>query len=139
VAGKSDFTEQEWEMLQKGVKGAGLMVTVADRGFFDTLKEAGALAQHLSEAQKKSDSQLVRELAESRGTGFGLTASPEEVEQETLEALRSAIGTLRAKAPDEVDAYSDVVLGVAQSVAAAAGDVAAAETAAIEKIRAALQ
>lgn len=138
MAGKSDFSEQEWETLQKGVTGAGLMVTVADRGFMDTFKEAGALAQHLSEAQTKSDSQLVRELGETRGTGFGLTDSPAEVEQETLEALGSAIGVLQAKAPDEVQAYRDFVLGVAQSVAAAAGDVAAAETASIEKIRGAL-
>lgn len=138
MAGKSDFTEQEWETLQKGVTGAGLMVTVADRSFFDTFKEAGALAQHLSEARKENGSPLVRELAEVRGTGFGLSDSPTEVEEETLAALPSAVGTLQAKAPDEVQAYRDFVLGVAQSVAAAAKDVGATETAAIEKIRAAL-
>jgi hypothetical protein len=138
MAGKSDFTEQEWETLQKGVTGAGLMVTVADRGFFDTFKETGALAEHLSDARKENASTLIRELAEVRGTGFGMTDSPAEVEEETVAALRSAVGTLQAKAPDEVQAYRDFVLGVAQSVAAAAKDVGATETAAIEKIRAAL-
>lgn len=138
MAGKSDFTEQEWETLQRGVTGAGLMVTVADRGFFDTFKEAGALAQHLAEARKDTASPLVRELAEVRGTGFGMTDSPTEVEQETIAALGAAAATLRAKAPDEAQAYREFVLGVAQSVAAAAKDVGAAETAAIEKIRAAL-
>jgi hypothetical protein len=139
MAGKSDFTEQEWETLQKGVTGAGLMVTVADRGFFDTFKEAGALANHLSDASTKNESQLVRELAGVRGTGFGVTDSPDEVEQETTEALRSAVGILQAKAPDESPAYRDFVLAVAESVAAAAGGVAASETGAIEKISAALQ
>jgi hypothetical protein len=138
MAGKSDFTEQEWETLQKGVTGAGLMVTVADRGFFDTFKETGALAEHLSDARKENASTLIRELAEVRGTGFGMTDSPAEVEEETVAALRSAVGTLQAKAPDEVQAYRDFVLGVAQSVAAAAKDVGASETAAIEKIRVAL-
>ena len=138
MAVKSDFTDQEWETLQKGVTGAGLLVTVADRSFFDTFKEAGALAKHLAEARKENGSPLVRELAEVRGTGFGMTDSPTEVEQETVAALGSAVATLQAKAPDEVQAYRDFVLGVAESVAAAAKDVGATETAAIDKIRAAL-
>ena len=70
MAGKADFTEQEWETLHKGVTGAGLLVSVSDRGFFDSFKEAGALAKHLAGARKDSSSQLVRELAETRGTGF---------------------------------------------------------------------
>jgi hypothetical protein len=139
MAEKSDFTEQEWETLQKGVTGAGLMVTVADRRFFDTFKEAGALARHLGEAREKAASPLVRDLAEARGTGFGVTDSPDEVERETLGALQSAVGTLQTKAPDDVQAYRDFVLEVAQSVAAAAKDVAPEETGAIEKIRSAIQ
>lgn len=139
MASKADFTEQEWETLQKGVTGAGLLVSVADRGFFDTFKEVGALTKHLSEARKTSESPLIQELAEVRGTGFGVTASPQEVESGTLEALRSAGGILQAKASDEVPAYREFVLAVAQSVAAAADDVGATETDALEKIKAALE
>ena len=139
MAGKADFTEQEWETMQKGVTGAGMLVSVADRSFFDTFKEVGALAKHLSEARSKSSSPLVRELAEVRGTGFGLTTSPQEVEAETLEALRSAMSTLEGKAPDEAQAYRDFVLDVAQSVAEAAKDVGATESGALDKINAALQ
>jgi hypothetical protein len=139
MAGKTDFTEQEWETMQKGVTGAGMLVSVADRSFFDTFKEVGALAKHLSEARSKSSSPLVRELAEVRGTGFGLTTSPQEVEEETLEALRAAMGTLQVKAPDEAQAYGDFVLDVAQSVAEAAKDVGATESGAVDKIKAALQ
>jgi hypothetical protein len=139
MAGKTDFTEQEWETMQKGVTGAGMLVSVADRSFFDTFKEVGALSKHLSEARSKSTSPLVRELAEVRGTGFGLTTSPQEVEEETLEALRSAMSTLQAKAPDEDQAYRDFVLDVAQSVAEAAKDVGTTESGAVDKIKAALQ
>src|SRR5829696_1012291 len=128
MAGKADFTEPEWQTMQKGVTGSGMLVSVADRGFFDSFKEVGALTKHLSEPRKKSESPLIQELAEVRGTGFGLTASPQEVESGTTEALRSAVGTLQAKAPDEVQAYRDFVLAVAQSVAAAADEVGATET-----------
>jgi beta-glucosidase len=139
MAGKADFTEQEWETIKKGVTGAGLLVSVSDRGFFDTFKEAGALAKHLAGAREGHDSDLVRELSESRGTGFGLTASPDEVERETVDALGSATAILQAKAPEELDAYRSFVLGVAESVAEAAKGVGAGESAAMEKIRAALE
>ena len=139
MAGKADFTEQEWETMQKGVTGAALLVSLADRGFFDTFKEVGALGKHLSQARSKSSSQLVRELAEVRGTGFGLTTSPNEVESGATEALRSSVATLQAKAPDELEAYRTFVLEVAQSVADAADNIDPVETGAIDKIKAAME
>jgi hypothetical protein len=138
VAGKQDFTEEEWEQLQKGVTGAVLLVSVSDPGFFETFKEAGAAARHLREARRESSSEFVRELAEDPARGFGMGMTPEQVEAETLDALRAAASTLRAKAPDEAPAFQQFVEGAAQSVAAAAEDVGAAETSAIEKIRSAL-
>jgi len=112
MAGKDDFTEQEWETMQRGVTGSGMLVSVADRGFFDTFKEVGALSKYLKQAREKSSSELVKQLAEVRGTGFGLTDSPDEVESKTVEALRSSMTTLKAKAPDEAEAYSKFVLDV---------------------------
>jgi hypothetical protein len=138
MAGKANFTEQEWETLHKGVTGGGLLVSVSDRSFFDSFKEAGGLARHLAGARKDSSSELVRELAETRGTGFGVTSSPAEIESETLEALRSAVATLESKAPDEVEAYKSFVLDVAQSVAEAAEGGSEAERAVVENIRSAL-
>ena len=49
MAKKSDLTEQEWESLHKGVLGAGLLVSLSDRSFFDSFKEAGALAKHVDD------------------------------------------------------------------------------------------
>jgi hypothetical protein len=138
MTSKADFTEQEWDTLQKAVAGGGLLVSVSDRGFFDTFKEAGALAKHLNQAREGHESDLVRELSGMRGTGFGLTASPGEVERETLEALGSATAILREKAPEELEAYRSFVLDVADSVAEAAKGVGAGAAGAIEKIRAAL-
>jgi hypothetical protein len=134
----TDLTEQERETLRKGVTGAGMLVAVSDRSFFDSFKEAGALARHLA-AARRSESELVREVAEWAGTGFGLTASPEEIERETLEALRTSLSLLQMKAPDDVDAYKQLVLDVAQSVGDAAGGGDTIEGEAIAKIRQTLQ
>jgi hypothetical protein len=138
MAGKADFTEEEWEAMQKGVMGAGILVSVSDRGLLDTFREAGALAKHLAEARRNTTSDVVRELAETRGTAFGLTSSPDEIESQTLDALRSSVATLQAKAPADVDPYRSFVLDVAESVARAAGGGEAAESGALERVRSAL-
>ena len=137
MATKADFTEQEWETMRKGVTGAGLLVAVADRGFFDSFKEAGTLAKHLAAARSET-SDVIRELAETRGMGFGVGSSPDEVEAETLAALGSAVATLDAKAPEDAQAYRDFVVEVARSVADAAGGGDTAESGAIGKIQSAL-
>jgi len=138
MATKADFTEQEWETLQKGVTGAGFWMTIADRGFFDTFKESAAMAKHLGAARQNASSTLVRDLGETKGTGFGWKSSPEEIEGETIAALGQAVQILEAKAPDEVDAYRAFVLEVAESVGAAAEGGETAEAGTLEKIKAAL-
>jgi hypothetical protein len=137
MAQKTDFTEEEWGQLRKGATGAGLLVSVSDRSFFDSFKEAGSLAKHLA-GGRSGESELIRELASERGSGFGVKSSPQEIESETLDTLRSAVGLLEAKAPDEVDAYKSFVLEVAEKVGKAAGGGDEAEAATIEKIRSAL-
>jgi len=139
MAKKSDFTEQEWEALQKGVVGSGLLVSLSDRSFFDSFKEAGALGKHVAQAKQKSSSELIRELADVRGTGFGLTSSPDTVEQETLAALQTAKTALESKAPEELEPYRQLVVEVAQSVADAAGGGETAESGAVEKVRSAIR
>lgn len=139
MARKSDFTEQEWQQLQKGALGAGLLVSTSDPGFLETFKEAGAVGRHFAEARKSGSSELVRELAQSPpGMQFGLGTSPAELEGETLEALRAAASTLRAKAADELSSYRQFVIEVAESVAQAAEGVDPRETGAIDKITSAL-
>ena len=136
MAGKADFTEEEWDALQKGVTGSGMLVSVAHRDFTDSFGEAKAVASHLA-AHRSSESELVRELAGTHSTGFGLVASPKEVEG-VLGSLSASVAVLEAKAPDEVEAYRELVLDVATAAAEAKGGVADEESAAIEKIRAAL-
>ena len=132
------LSETEIETLRKGATGAGLLVTVSDKSFFDTFKEAGAMAKHLAAAKGGSDSEIVRKVSEGRGTGFGVTSSPDEVEAGTLEALRSSAQLLRDKAPDQLDSYRTFVLDLVRSVSSAAEGGEDAEAAAIAKIEGAL-
>ena len=138
MATKADFTEDEWKGMQKGVTGAGTLVSVGDRDLTDSFGEASALAKALRAQHEQGPSDIIRELATARGTGFGLTTSPEEVESETLGSLRTAITTLAAKAPEEVENYRQLVLGVAEAVAEAKGGVQPGEEAALGRIREAL-
>jgi hypothetical protein len=138
MAGKADFTEDEWKELQRGVTGAGMLVSTAHRDFTDSFGEASTVAKQLA-AHREAESQLVRELPGTHGTGFGLVASPKEVVEGTMNALGAAVSVLGEKAPDELEAYRGLVLEVATAVAEAKGGVKDEEKAAIDKITAALE
>ena len=139
MATKADFTEDEWKTLEKGVMGAGMLVSLSDPDFTDMFGEASAIAKYLGEQRSSAGSELMRELAAVRGRGgFGMTDSRDEIEGETMAALQAAKELLAAKAPDDVEAYSALVLGVAEAAATAKSGVEASETAAIEQVREAL-
>src|SRR3954451_2730894 len=97
MATRADFTEEEWQALQEGVNGAGMFVALVDRGFFDSFKEANTLARHLRDAHEHNDSVLVRDLATGHDRPFGMTASPDEIEQSTTATLKQAVAALEAK------------------------------------------
>jgi hypothetical protein len=138
MATKADFTDEEWKAMQEGITGAGMYVAIIDRGFFDSFKEASALAHHLREAQQHSDSVLIRDLATGHDKPFGMTASQQEIEQTTEATLKQAVAILEAKSPEDLDAYKQLVLDVAQSVAEAAKGVSDHENQALGHIRSAL-
>ena len=124
--------------MQEGITGAGLFVALVDRGFFDSFKEANALAHHLRDAHEHSDSVLVRDLATGHERPFGMTSSPDEVEQTTVATIKQAVEVLEAKSPEDLPAYRQLVLEVAQSVAEAAKGVSPEENQALDHVRAAL-
>jgi hypothetical protein len=119
------------------VTGAGLLVSASDRDFTDSFKEASALAHYLGGHRESGETELIRELAAVKGTGFGFSGA-QKVAEGTLEALRTTMTVLEAKAPDEVEPYRRFVLGVATAVAEAKSGVSDVETAAIAAITEAL-
>jgi hypothetical protein len=138
MATRADFTDEEWKTMQSGITGAGMYVSTVDPGFFDTFKEANALAHHLQAAHEKSDSALIRELAKGHEKPFGATSSPAEVEQTTVTAIQRSLALLGEKSPEDVEAYRAAVLDVAQGVAEAAKGVSPQENEALHRIRSAL-
>src|SRR4029077_2517205 len=105
--------------------------------FTESFPEASALAKNLGQ-HRASESELVRELAATHGTGFGMIVSPKEVSRGPLAALRSSIATLEEKSPADVEPFRQLVLDVANSVAGARSGVTDTERAALEAIEEAL-
>jgi len=138
MIGQADFTEEEWETLRRGLTGTGMLVSVADPGFMDSIGESNALAKYLSGQRVAGSTKLIRELSAVPGTGFGLTAKPDEIRDGTIAALRSAVEILTAKAPEELEPYRQVVLGVGTAVAEAKKGVSPSEEAVIEAVKEAL-
>jgi hypothetical protein len=139
MATRQDFSDEEWAALQRGVTGSGMLVSLSDRDFTDSFGEAGALGKYLAGQQVAGATDLVREVAKTHGTGFGLTSKPEEVRTATMDALRGSVALLGAKHPDEVEPYRALVLGTAEAVAnAKGGGTSDFEAAAIAQIREAL-
>lgn len=133
MAQKSDFTEEEWEALRKGVTGAGMLVSVAHRDFTDSFGEAAALAKQLV-SERTSTVPLIHDLAQGHGTGFGAFTSPQKVEEETMASLRASVALLTERFPDDLEAYRGLVLEVAEAVAEAKGGVQEEEKAVIARI-----
>jgi hypothetical protein len=134
MASKADFTEIEWQAMQRGLTGAGMLVSMADQDLSDSWGESSALAKYLGAQRTIGTTQLMRDLGATHGTGFGLTAKPDEVRNGTIAALRSTITLLGQKAPDEVEPYRQLVLGAAAAVAQAKSGVKPSEEAAIAVI-----
>jgi hypothetical protein len=141
MAAKTDFTEEEWELLREGPATAGMIVLLASGG--GSFRETWALAKTFAEARRQhGDSQLLDELVAEKPDvpRFG---SAEEAEREGQDRLGRAVALLEQKAtPEDVEAYKRFALEVAERVAAAhteeGGAVSAEEREAITKITAAL-
>lgn len=117
---KADFNAEEWSTLVEGPMLAGLRVIKAGRG--GTIRESLAMGQTYAKArQQQGQSELLD----------ALVASPPALDPERAKAggdiaqvsgdrLRQAVELLGQKAsPDEVEAYKQFVLTIAQAVAEA--------------------
>ena len=135
---KADFTKDEWDTLERGLTGTGMLVSVADPGVMDSFGESSALAKYLASQRAAGATELMRELGGTRGTGFGLTTNADEVRARTILALQSAVAILTAKAPDELEPYRQMVVAAAMAVAEAKKGVSPPEDAVISAVKDAL-
>ena len=140
MASKVDFTEDEWQVLQWALSNSIAFVSMADRGFWDTFKEASGVARVIAAARAESDNALVRDLASDLKAGRDkeAMANAADIAGGVTERITEATALVAEKAPEDLEAFKAFIVSVAEAAAEAADGVAPTEAGAIEKIRAAL-
>jgi len=146
---KAQFDAEEWELISSAPSIAAMYVITSEKG--GTLRESMAAGKAYAEAREHSTgSALIDEVVRSvNAVSANEFSSKEDLRARAVSRIGEARSTLAAKADaDEVAAYRDFVLAVAERVAEAdksggflgvGGErVSGHERAAIEEIRAAL-
>jgi hypothetical protein len=117
MTAKSEFTDEEWDLLREGPAAAGMIVVAADKG--GTFRETFAMAKAYAEArQQHGESELLDELVSAGPKRGSRYHSPEELREQGLQVLREAADLLSRKAtPEEVAGYRAFVMTLAEKVA----------------------
>jgi hypothetical protein len=138
MAVKEDFSEEEWNTLHRALTGSGMWVAISERGFTSTFKETNAMAKFLAHESKEASTTLVRDLAATKGTGWSVSASPEELRQGTLAALGESIAMLSSRDSEALADFRNAVTSLATRVSEAGKGGDDVETGVIAEITAAL-
>jgi hypothetical protein len=144
MTAKSDFTEEEWELVAEGPAIAGMIAATAQKG--GSFRESYALAKTYVEARQHHGESELLDTIVSEKPQFDRHKyhSAEELQGQGLERIQQATALLESKAgADEVDAYKTFTLNVAKNVAGAHKEegqrVSPAEEAAIASVSASLE
>jgi hypothetical protein len=128
----TEYTEQEKQTIRTGVFGAVALVSNAQPGILDTLKEGVASAKALKETSPE-----LRDVLKGGLPQF--PKSPAELESLVLADLAQATTILRERNPSEVNSFRDLVVSACEKAAAAGGGgVQDSEAAEISKVKQAL-
>jgi len=133
IKGMTEYTDQERQALRTAAFGAMFLVSNADPGFFDMIKESFAGSKALAETSPE-----LRDLLKSGGIPKIPKGSPTEIESNVLAALQQSTAILQTKSPVELDGFRNAVSSAVDQVAAAAGDVKETEAVAVTKVKVAL-
>jgi hypothetical protein len=129
----TDYSDQERQTLRSAAFGAVFLVSHAEPGMFDAVKESFAGSKAFAAASPE-----LRDLLKSGGIPKIPGGSPTEIESGVLAALTESAAILSAKGQSELDGFRTVVTSAVESAAAAADDVSPREVAAISKVKMAL-
>jgi hypothetical protein len=136
MATKADFSEAEWQVLRWAVSDTMAYLSMADPGLWDTFKEAGAAAKYMAGIKVAGDNALMRELAGDTNMKRDkeVAGNPADIAGEVVERVTEAAELVANKAPEDLEAFKALVIGVAKATAAAAKGTGPAEVAAIERL-----
>jgi hypothetical protein len=117
VAGRRDFTPDEWAMMQRGMMASGVLVSLAD-GTVDA-DEIFVLTKELRSARFAHRSQLIHELADvpTLNTDLPPGTTYESYREPSLEAIRSAADIVATKAPADLSDFREFLVRLAEVVA----------------------
>lgn len=140
MSSKEIFTDDEWHVLQWAVTDTMSYLSMADKGFWDTFKEASAAAKFMAHAKADATSPLIHDLAGDMKMGRDkqVTHDMADMAAEVSKRVREASALVQQKSPDDAEAFRAFILGVAKATAEAAHGVDEHEAAAIETLEAAL-
>jgi hypothetical protein len=130
----ADYTDDEKKQMRNAAFGAVFLVTRADPGMFDMIKESFAASKALAKAPGEMQ-------AVFKGGGMPKMAKGDasQIEVSILSELSTSAEVISAKDPAQLDAYRQTVLDACASAAeAAGGGVNPAETAMLSKVMIAL-
>jgi len=127
------LTEDEKYTLKTAAFGAVYLVSNADPGFFNVIRESFAASDALAGA-----SGLVKEALTGGALPRLPKSPPADVAEAVLPALRRSVAILAAKAPEELAGYRLTVLQAIDRVAGAADGVSERESGMIAKVKEAL-
>jgi hypothetical protein len=129
----TEYSDAEKQAMRSAAFGAVFLVSHADPGMFDMIKESFAASKSFAKAS-----------GDLQGVFRGMSlpsipkGSPSEVEAGVLSQLTASVKTLSAKAPGDVDSYRHIVLDACTSAAVAARGVSEVERSMLSRVMSAL-
>ena len=121
MAGREDFSYEQWATMHAAMLGAPMLVCLCEGGGTDMIAEMMAVTGQIRAARQANPNQLVRELAAGRRLRTGLRPgmSVAEFEVTVLAAVHEAAAAIRARAPEDMPAYRDFLLWLSETAAGA--------------------
>jgi hypothetical protein len=129
----TEYSELERQTLRTAAFGAVFLVSSAEPGMMDMVKESFAASKAFA-----ASSPELRDVLRAGGLPKVPKGSPAEIENGVLNALEQSTSILQTKGQPELDGFRSAVTTAIDDVATAAGGTSDAESAAIGKVKAAL-
>jgi hypothetical protein len=127
----TEYNDLEKQTLRTAAFGAVFLVSSAEPGMMDMVKESFAASKAFA-----TSSPELRDVL--KGMPKVPKGSPAEIERGVLDALEQSTTILQTKGQPELDGFRSAVTTAVDQVAMAAGGTSEAESSAIGKVKAAL-
>ncbi len=127
------YTDEERQTLRTAAFGAVYMVSSAEPGFLDMVKESFAGSKAFAKSPE------LRDLLKGGGMPQMPKGSKQDVEQQVLLALNDSQQILMSKAPEQLEGFRTAVSNAIDEVAnAGGGGASGSEMEAVGKVKAAI-